>query len=464
MAEVLIKGQSRSSKEALAEVLNLLRSTSYLVTGAAPECKGGVNGISPRKPADPDQWYLPARFPQARIRGRPRQESNPFRLGGRRSHAIVCIGFPRVIGWRELKGEAEIGTRVDAIGDNGRQLGDGHRGLGFQCVRREYMEDRLRHFVIHKHRQCHSLSAAPALVDLTIIRSTRCSILAFGSTHCRSRCVNSELPISQPRELYEKRGAGETGDPRASPPINGIVRRESHRRKSGVTRPGIEPGSPSWEVSRLTAQPPWPRIQMTNHMGRVGRFGPAVIFEVLRADEGEARNSGIRREGKREIPEKSRRPAASSGLVLTLLLMRKNLLTCFETSVVKRCASHLRAYVRSSQKTEISLPCAEPMHRIGVRGLLSSPWHICHRVNGAAVAQRLAYSHPNKANLVRYPPPPRHLRLDFSHVGIVPDDAAGRRIFSGNSPYRWRRCYPGPRLSIVSPQMAMQIATAAEVD
>ncbi|KAJ8885407.1 hypothetical protein PR048_011604 [Dryococelus australis] len=28
--------------------------------------------------------------------------------------------------------------------------------------------------------------------------------------------------------------------------------------KSGVTRPGIEPGSPWWEASKLTAQPPWP--------------------------------------------------------------------------------------------------------------------------------------------------------------------------------------------------------------
>ncbi|KAJ8866825.1 hypothetical protein PR048_032686 [Dryococelus australis] len=28
--------------------------------------------------------------------------------------------------------------------------------------------------------------------------------------------------------------------------------------KSGMTRPGIEPGSPWWEVSRLTTQQPWP--------------------------------------------------------------------------------------------------------------------------------------------------------------------------------------------------------------
>ncbi|KAJ8877109.1 hypothetical protein PR048_021561 [Dryococelus australis] len=54
--------------------------------------------------------------------------------------------------------------------------------------------------------------------------------------------------------------AGETGDPREIPPTSGIVRHDSHLRKSGSTRPGIEPGSPWWEASRLTAQPPWPRI------------------------------------------------------------------------------------------------------------------------------------------------------------------------------------------------------------
>ncbi|KAJ8871042.1 hypothetical protein PR048_027346 [Dryococelus australis] len=37
---------------------------------------------------------------------------------------------------------------------------------------------------------------------------------------------------------------GETGDPRESPPTNGIVRHDSDMRKSGVTQPGIEPGSP----------------------------------------------------------------------------------------------------------------------------------------------------------------------------------------------------------------------------
>ncbi|KAJ8894561.1 hypothetical protein PR048_007218 [Dryococelus australis] len=57
------------------------------------------------------------------------------------------------------------------------------------------------------------------------------------------------------------------------------------------------------------------------------------------------------------------------------------------------------------------------------------PWrHMCswaYENKGAAVAERLACSPRTKANLV-------HSRV-FSHVGIVPDDAAGRSVFSGIS-------------------------------
>ncbi|KAJ8872548.1 hypothetical protein PR048_026154 [Dryococelus australis] len=41
---------------------------------------------------------------------------------------------------------------------------------------------------------------------------------------------------------------GETGDPRENPPTSGFVRHDSHLRTSGMTRPGIEPGSP-WCVA-----------------------------------------------------------------------------------------------------------------------------------------------------------------------------------------------------------------------
>ncbi|KAJ8895582.1 hypothetical protein PR048_000918 [Dryococelus australis] len=66
---------------------------------------------------------------------------------------------------------------------------------------------------------------------------------------------NKNIPNSvAAAALNEKKG----GDPSEKPPISGIVRHDSHMRKSGLNRQGIEPGSPCWEVSSLTIQPPWP--------------------------------------------------------------------------------------------------------------------------------------------------------------------------------------------------------------
>ncbi|KAJ8888931.1 hypothetical protein PR048_008425 [Dryococelus australis] len=49
-----------------------------------------------------------------------------------------------------------------------------------------------------------------------------------------------EVSMEQRRNERE----GETGDHQENPPTNCIVWHDSHMRKSGVTRPGIEPGSP----------------------------------------------------------------------------------------------------------------------------------------------------------------------------------------------------------------------------
>ncbi|KAJ8880050.1 hypothetical protein PR048_020673 [Dryococelus australis] len=73
-------------------------------------------------------------------------------------------------------------------------------------------------------------------------------------------CIRALLrthPASPSSALKTSMG---TEDPRENPPTNGIVRHESHMRKSRVIRPGIELGSPWWEASRLTAQPPWPHL------------------------------------------------------------------------------------------------------------------------------------------------------------------------------------------------------------
>ncbi|KAJ8889773.1 hypothetical protein PR048_009276 [Dryococelus australis] len=101
--------------------------------------------------------------------------------------------------------------------------------------------------------------------------------------------------IEENMERLWNEGAGETADPREKPPTHGIVRHDSHLRKSGlsgagvqgrgnrdipektrrptassgtiptcenpVTQPGIEPGSPWWEASVLITQPPRPLLE-----------------------------------------------------------------------------------------------------------------------------------------------------------------------------------------------------------
>ncbi|KAJ8867894.1 hypothetical protein PR048_031699 [Dryococelus australis] len=72
--------------------------------------------------------------------------------------------------------------------------------------------------------------------------------------------------VSMEQRRNEKRGKRDI--PKKKTPTNGIVRHNSHMRGSGVTRPGIEPGSPWREASRLTAQPPRPPWVRAGMKGR----------------------------------------------------------------------------------------------------------------------------------------------------------------------------------------------------
>ncbi|KAJ8876775.1 hypothetical protein PR048_021222 [Dryococelus australis] len=71
---------------------------------------------------------------------------------------------------------------------------------------------------------------------------------------------------------------GETRAPRENPPTSGIVRYDSHLRKSGVIRPGFESGSPWWKASSLTTQSPWPLRRIVYPWDRKN-------FDVIRRTE-----------------------------------------------------------------------------------------------------------------------------------------------------------------------------------
>ncbi|KAJ8867696.1 hypothetical protein PR048_031499 [Dryococelus australis] len=76
-------------------------------------------------------------------------------------------------------------------------------------------------------------SICPTAVILLVTRTANCHIDLDGS-----REPMRVIEVSM--EQRQNEGAGETGDPRQNPPINGIVWHDSHMRKSVVTRPGIE--------------------------------------------------------------------------------------------------------------------------------------------------------------------------------------------------------------------------------
>ncbi|KAJ8869271.1 hypothetical protein PR048_030843 [Dryococelus australis] len=68
-----------------------------------------------------------------------------------------------------------------------------------------------------------------------------------------------EADDGEARRLWSGAGmeaAGETGDPRENPPTSVVVGTIPTCENPGVTRPGIEPGSPRRAASRLTTRPP----------------------------------------------------------------------------------------------------------------------------------------------------------------------------------------------------------------
>ncbi|KAJ8872543.1 hypothetical protein PR048_026149 [Dryococelus australis] len=106
------------------------------------------------------------------------------------------------------------------------------------------------------------------------------------------------------------KGRGETGDPRENPPTNGIVRHDSHMRKSGVTCRGLNPDRLGVLIKANTDEVGDESPQVVRLEGRHTVHPPAL---QLYSDDGVV----IRGRGKRECPEKTRRSAASPGTIPT---------------------------------------------------------------------------------------------------------------------------------------------------
>ncbi|KAJ8878138.1 hypothetical protein PR048_022605 [Dryococelus australis] len=128
------------------------------------------------------------------------------------------------------------------------------------------------------------------------------------------------------------------------------------------------------------------------------RFLNIVGFRADECEERRVRSStGMKGSGKREIPEKTRRPAASSG----------NILTCENPGNDP-----------AGVWWEASRLIAQPRRLLGDCANRFLAWPVEHV---------LAFHIPEPGSI------PGGVGLGFSHVGIVPDDAADRRVFSGIS-------------------------------
>ncbi|KAJ8877611.1 hypothetical protein PR048_022066 [Dryococelus australis] len=74
-----------------------------------------------------------------------------------------------------------------------------------------------------------------------------------------------------------------------------------HLRKSGVNRPGIEHGSPWWQASSLTAQPPWPLLTTGVNNQRIVTSGAFVFLACTFSPRGHALMSPVTREQRGSI-------------------------------------------------------------------------------------------------------------------------------------------------------------------
>ncbi|KAJ8878551.1 hypothetical protein PR048_019129 [Dryococelus australis] len=194
-------------------------------------------------------------------------------------------------------------------------------------------------------------------------------------------------------EQHRNERAVETGDSGESPPTDGIVRHDSHMRKSGVTRPGIEPASVEQaNRSATVAQallklysrviPPCkaPRVQCT-----------AFVLTLLKWSP-------------REV-------SAPGSLLLLSEFEPGQIQICILPDVVNDAASVTDMWVFSDGYTARLPP------------------------RGTAFNSRPGHS-------------------GFLQVVIVPEDAAGWRFFSGNSRFS-RPCIPALLHShLISPSLA----------
>ncbi|KAJ8891859.1 hypothetical protein PR048_004414 [Dryococelus australis] len=158
---------------------------------------------------------------------------------------------------------------------------------------------------------------------------------------CRERKINTKAservnPMRAIEVIMEQRRNERGGHGRS--PRKPADQRHRPARKSGVIRPGIEHGSPWWEASRLTAQPPWPpdwhsdlytasisedSMRVHTNAARFSKVTQVIVFVLRERDREGERERGrdrqrggegeIDREGERERDRGERATLSGAG-------------------------------------------------------------------------------------------------------------------------------------------------------
>ncbi|KAJ8891990.1 hypothetical protein PR048_004555 [Dryococelus australis] len=296
--------------------------------------------------------------------------------------------------------------------------------------------------------------------------------LYCATTYERSRCLEissaaDEVSTKQRRNV--RAGGGGTEDTRENPPTNGIVRNDSHMRKLGSKTVGNRDATCGKLGSCCSHQCNRKGVLRKDVWKRGGggdRSWKGLGLKLVRTkseapsrpEEASERNnknevwvvgiptkgSSVLAEGKVESsPERPRRLTTQSQWLASCLTIR--LRDAISTLRIGQGPRLVQRLVVAPYQRPTGFDSRRSRSRIFARGNSGRRCWFGEFSRGSPVSPVLAFRgcsiltslHNNikmHSNRLACPPPTKANRVTgSSHVGIVPDDAVGRRVFSGIS-------------------------------
>ncbi|KAJ8881496.1 hypothetical protein PR048_017977 [Dryococelus australis] len=189
------------------------------------------------------------------------------RVSQKQSSDIHKTPYDRVKRCRERKINIKVSERVnvDVFTQNKMESGEIWASINIGVLRADEMITGMkgrgkREIFENTHRPAASSGTIPTCEDLgvnpPVIEPASPMCEAISLDHYTTTACSAGMQGLGKRKIPEK-----TRLPAAS---SGTI---PTCENSGVTRPGIEPGSPRWKASRLTAQSPWLRVDMKHASG-----------------------------------------------------------------------------------------------------------------------------------------------------------------------------------------------------